>query len=41
MRLVALQVLAESEIRQIHEVSLSLLETCGIKILNPCVLSNS
>lgn len=29
MRLAALQVLAESAIRQIHEASLSLLETCS------------
>jgi trimethylamine---corrinoid protein Co-methyltransferase len=39
MKLAASQVLADSEIRQIHEASLSLLETCGIKILNPRLIA--
>ena len=39
MRLAALQVLAENEIREIHEASLLLLATCGVKILNPRILA--
>jgi trimethylamine--corrinoid protein Co-methyltransferase len=39
MNLAALQVLAENELRQIHEASLSLLATCGVKILNPRILA--
>ena len=39
MKLAKLQVLADSEIQQIHEATLSLLETCGLKILNPRILS--
>lgn len=39
MKLAMLQVLSESEIRQIHEATLSILRTCGIKILNPRILS--
>ena len=35
MKLAGLQVLAENEIRQIHDASLFLLETSGVKILNP------
>ena len=31
--------LSDSEIQQIHEATLSLLETCGLKILNPRILS--
>jgi trimethylamine---corrinoid protein Co-methyltransferase len=39
MKLAALQVLSENEIQQIHETTLSLLETCGIKVLNTRVRS--
>jgi trimethylamine---corrinoid protein Co-methyltransferase len=39
MKLSLLQVLAEQEIREIHEAGISLLETCGVKILNPRILS--
>jgi len=34
-----LKVLSESEIQQIHGATLSILQTCGIKILNPRILS--
>ncbi len=39
MKLATLQVLSESEIRQIHHATLSILENTGIKVLNPRVLS--
>jgi trimethylamine---corrinoid protein Co-methyltransferase len=39
MKLARLQVLSDSEIQQIHEATLSLLATCGLKILNPRMLS--
>ena len=35
MKLSRLAVLADDEIRLIHESSLSILEECGVKILNP------
>jgi len=37
MKLERLKILSESEIRQIHEVSVHILETCGVKIGNPAV----
>ncbi len=39
MKLARLQVLCDSEIQQIHEATLSLLATCGLKILNPRMLA--
>jgi len=39
MKLARLQVLSEGEIQQIHEATLSILETCGLKILSPRILS--
>ena len=38
MKLATLQVLSQDEIRQIHEATLSVLATCGVKMLNPRVL---
>jgi trimethylamine--corrinoid protein Co-methyltransferase len=38
MKLTTLQVLSQDELRQIHEASLSILATCGVKMLNPRVL---
>ncbi|MCX8052286.1 MAG: trimethylamine methyltransferase family protein [Armatimonadetes bacterium] len=35
MKLNTLQVLSDSEVRQIHEASLDILANCGVKILNP------
>jgi trimethylamine---corrinoid protein Co-methyltransferase len=39
MKLAMLQVLSKSEIQQIHDATLSILHMCGIKILNPRILS--
>lgn len=39
MKLAMLRVLSDEEIRQIHEATLSILETCGIKLLNPRIFS--
>jgi trimethylamine--corrinoid protein Co-methyltransferase len=39
MQLAKLAVLSDGEIQQIHEATLSVLQTCGIKILNPRILS--
>ncbi len=39
MKLARLQVLSDRDIQQIHDATLSLLQTCGIKILNPRILS--
>jgi len=38
MKLAMLQVLSGSEIQQIHDATLSILQTCGVKILNPRIL---
>ncbi len=35
MKLAAMQVLSEAEIRQVHEATLTILSECGVKILNP------
>ncbi len=35
MKLAAMQVLSEGELRQIHEATLTILQECGVKILNP------
>jgi trimethylamine---corrinoid protein Co-methyltransferase len=39
MRLAPLQVLSDGEITEIHQATLTLLETCGVKILNRRMLS--
>jgi len=39
MKMARLQVLSDSEIQHIHEATLSLLETSGLKILNPRILA--
>jgi trimethylamine--corrinoid protein Co-methyltransferase len=38
MRLAALQVLSEEEIRAIHQASLDILDGCGVKVLSPRML---
>jgi trimethylamine---corrinoid protein Co-methyltransferase len=39
MQLSTLQVLSESEVRDIHRASLDILERCGVKVLSPRMLS--
>ncbi len=39
MKMARLEVLSATEIQQIHEATLAILQTCGLKILNPRVLS--
>ena len=39
MRLSTLQVLSDEEIKQIHEATLDVLSTCGVKVLSPRMVS--
>jgi len=39
MKLAPLQVLSDGEIEEIHQASLTLLETCGVRVLNRRILS--